>query len=504
MPKPSPVLISLLLAILLATFENVFVNSAALHLKSLGRWCCLNEAEYLKCNDWRVASEMLNVTVILECVLATGKYDCFKKIHEDKADLMTADAGEVYTAGKYYNLLPISTEIYSGGPQAPAYSEHYAVAVVKRGSGMTIGTLRGSNSCHGGVGTSSGWNMPISTLIEKQLLEIVDCNNHVKAAAKFFNKMCAPDALDVQFNPTGDNPTSACELCKGKIGSTFCTNQDPYAGYIGAMHCLIDGGGDVAFVKHTTLNELISLNRSISANDFELLCPNVYGSPYNTPGFNTSVYPYPTAPISEYMQCNWGVVPGRAVLTSSRKALAQRRDYRDFLSLSASLFSGMPGITMAPMTSTYPTYSAGLNYFDPNLMPSSNGTNFQPNMINFDQIQLQQQQQQQQQPQQFSFNYYQNMSYSNQESAFNLPFNVPSPNFHLFDSIRYHGRDLVFLDQTIMFNNLDDKTTYLSFLRKLNQIILSLFKKKYNFRLVSQSRNNFPIFLETNLFQQRL
>ena len=317
MTKIKPVLI-LVFILITMTYKLDFVSTTALHLKSLGRWCCLNEAEFLKCNDWRIASEMLNVTVILECVLATGKYDCFKKIHEDKADLMTADAGEVYTAGKYYNLLPISTEIYSGGPQTPAYSEHYAVAVVKRGSGMTIGTLRGSNSCHGGVGTSSGWNMPISTLIEKQLLAIVDCNNHVKEAAKFFNKMCAPDALDVQFNPTGDNPTSACELCKGRIGSTFCTNQDPYAGYIGAMHCLIDGGGDVAFVKHTTLNELISLNKSINANDFELLCPNVYGSPYNTPGFNVSVYPYPTAPISEFMQCNWGVVPGRAVLTSSR------------------------------------------------------------------------------------------------------------------------------------------------------------------------------------------
>ena len=453
----------LMLIFILATltYKLDFVSTTALHLKSLGRWCCLNEAEFLKCNDWRIASEMLNVTVILECILATGKYDCFKKIHEDKADLMMADAGEVYTAGKYYNLLPISTEIYSGGPQTPAYSEHYAVAVVKRGSGMTIGTLRGSNSCHGGVGTSSGWNMPISTLIEKQLLAIVDCNNHVKAAAKFFNKMCAPDALDVQFNPTGDNPTSACELCKGKIGSTFCTNQDPYAGYIGAMHCLIDGGGDVAFVKHTTLNELISLNKSINANDFELLCPNVYGSPYNTPGFNVSVYPYPTAPISEFMQCNWGVVPGRAVLTSSRKALAQRRDYRDFLSMSASLFSGMPGITMAPMTSTYPM-DTGINYYDPNMM-SANGSHFQSNMNNYDQPQHQQEQQP---PQQFNFNYYQNMSYLNQESAFNLPFNVPNPTFYLFDSTRYHGRDLIFIDQTIMFNNLDDKTTYLSFLRK--------------------------------------
>lgn len=154
--------------------------------------------------------------------------------------------------------------------------------------------------------------------------------------------MCAPDALNAQFNPTGDNPTSACELCRGRIGSTFCTNQDPYAGSIGAMYCLIDGGGDVAFVKHTTLNELASLNRSVNLNNFELLCPNVIGSPYITQGNNVSVYPYPTAPLSDYLKCNWGVVPARAILTSSRKALMQRRSYRDFLRDSVSRYIVKP------------------------------------------------------------------------------------------------------------------------------------------------------------------
>jgi len=113
-------------------------------IQMLGRWCCLNLAEYAKCRDWHLALNLTSSTnsVLLECVLATDKYDCFKKIFEDKADLMTADAGEVYTAGKYYNLLPIATETYYGGPSAPTYTETYAVAVVKRGSGMSISNLQ--------------------------------------------------------------------------------------------------------------------------------------------------------------------------------------------------------------------------------------------------------------------------------------------------------------------------------------------------------------------------
>jgi len=398
----------------------------------LGRWCCLNEPEYAKCNDWMLASNQTDTKtdVVLECIKATDKFDCFKKIFEDKADLMSADAGEVYTAGKYYNLLPISSEIYSSGITQPEYSDYYAVAVVKKNSGMSINTLQGSNSCHGGVGTSSGWNMPISTLIEKQLLEIVDCNNHVKAATKFFNKMCAPDALNVQFNPTGDNPTSACDLCAGKIGSNFCTNQDPYAGTIGALYCLIDGGGDVAFVKHTSIAELIAKNNSINANDFELLCPNVYGSPFNSPG-NVTIYPTPTAPISDYMACNWGVVPGRAIITSSRKALVQRKKYRQFLKVSAQMFSSNSNNQFLTTTST--TSTTPFNFLTTN---SPNDTSFTSSTSTYDFFQ-------------------QNNT-------------TPSPliNFNLFDSVSYNGRDLLFLDQTANFKDLDDQVTYMSFLRK--------------------------------------
>lgn len=125
-------------------FVHIVVSMPSANIQMLGRWCCLNKAEFAKCRDWTLALNQTNTnnSVLLECVHATDKYDCFKKIFEDKADLMTADAGEVYTAGKYYNLLPIATESYYGGPSQPIYTETYAVAVVKRGSGMTISTLQ--------------------------------------------------------------------------------------------------------------------------------------------------------------------------------------------------------------------------------------------------------------------------------------------------------------------------------------------------------------------------
>jgi melanoma-associated antigen p97 len=112
-----------------------------------------------------------------------------------------------------------------------------------------------------GVGRAAGWVYPISTLIEAEEMEIVECNVPVKSAAAFFGPMCAPNGLTRYYNPFGNNPVSVCENCQGDIES-FCTINDPYAGYDGAFVCMASGNGDVAFVRHHTLEESSTFNTS--------------------------------------------------------------------------------------------------------------------------------------------------------------------------------------------------------------------------------------------------
>ena len=99
--------------------------------------------------------------------------------------------------------------------------------------------------------------------------------------------MCAPDALNRQFNPTGDNPSTVCDLCQGTNINTFCTNQDPYAGNIGALMCLFNSG-DIAFVRHTALIELQARNPTFPIDQFQLLCLNGQRLPWQ-----------------QFQQCNW-------------------------------------------------------------------------------------------------------------------------------------------------------------------------------------------------------
>lgn len=56
--------------------------------------------------------------------------------------------------------------------------------------------------------------------------------------------------------------------------------SEDYYGHSGAFRCLVEGGGDVAFVKHTTVQENTGGKRrewwarNTLSDEFELLCPD--------------------------------------------------------------------------------------------------------------------------------------------------------------------------------------------------------------------------------------
>lgn len=96
-----------------------------------------------------------------------------------------------------------------------------------------------------------------------------------------------------------------CDLCHGS-SSKLCRrdHSEDYYGYTGAFRCLVEGGGDVAFVKHTTVAENTDGKRkewwarNTFTRDFQLLCPD--GTRRST---------------NNYTQCNLGKVAANAIVT---------------------------------------------------------------------------------------------------------------------------------------------------------------------------------------------
>ncbi|XP_016660805.1 melanotransferrin-like [Acyrthosiphon pisum] len=313
-------------------------------------WCTLNVQEQSKCLNLSAAvdrdRQRFNPSDFMELVCEPGldKDDCMMKLDNNAADILSLDAGEVFVGGRHNGLIPLMQQIFEDGS-----TEYYSVALIKKNTLKNVynlGDLKGKKACFAGVGTQAGWNVPINTLISKGYMKIFDCNNHVKTTVEFFGGSCAVNSLTAKYNLMGDNSDRLCILCASKVSGQKCTSNDPYAGDEGAFRCLIEKG-DIAFLRHTTVLELLkdpSLSSKTREDDLELLC--VDGS---------------RRPISEFNTCNWGPVPTDAIMTTSSKTSSARISYQRWLQKVIELYGKPTSAQQSTFTAPDIYWTGGLN-----------------------------------------------------------------------------------------------------------------------------------------------
>ncbi|KAK3096152.1 hypothetical protein FSP39_023802 [Pinctada imbricata] len=335
------------------------------------RWCVQSREEQMHCEKWRVTLDQMmtdgsiaNRQVIpkFTCVRGKDVYECMKHIQDDNADVMSLDTGQGYFAGRYYNMMPflaekyiaetsctpddftctngqcISLDKYCDGtqdcqdgsdeikvgencPLIPGL-HYYSVGVKRTNNIFNVRTLKGKNACFPSIGSAAGWRYPIGTLMDDSLYNVIkvsECNAVVKTVSDFFGNLCLPGALTSFYNPFGNNPTSICVQCAG-IGEQKCSTDDPYAGYDGAFKCMAYDAGDIAFLRHDTV-DIMTANGVFQKGDYELVCPN---------GLNQ--------PVDSYLNCNFGDIPSNMVMTSSLKPKSMVDTYKVFLKQAVRWF----------------------------------------------------------------------------------------------------------------------------------------------------------------------
>ncbi|XP_076644544.1 transferrin 2 [Halictus rubicundus] len=261
--------------------------------------CVTSDPEMEKCVKMKIALKAQLLKPELNCHKGHSQIHCMQAIQSGNADVTVLDTSDVYTAGLRFELIPFIAEMYN----LPT-PEYYVVAVAKEEDDNTDLTyLKNKYTCHTGINTAAGWVYPLAYLISNTWIRGYGCDS-VRAAAEYFSKSCVPGALSTEYN-TGVPYDNMCDLCHG-ASFRYCRRDasEDYFGYTGAFRCLVEGGGDVAFVKHTTVTENTdgkrqeTWARNTFLKDFELLCPD--GT---------------RRPTTDYVHCNLGKVASNAIVT---------------------------------------------------------------------------------------------------------------------------------------------------------------------------------------------
>uniref|UniRef100_A0A3Q3FCU5 Serotransferrin n=1 Tax=Kryptolebias marmoratus TaxID=37003 RepID=A0A3Q3FCU5_KRYMA len=276
------------------------------------RWCAVSDAEQRKCAELAKALvvSLPPATVAafarLSCVRASSTADCIDKIKANRADIVTLDAGEVYSAVKQFDLVAVAKELYSDGGCV------LSVAVVTNSS-LDVRSLRGHRSCHSGFRWTAGWSLPLGFMLSRNYLSWSKERPLSRAdVGDFFASSCVPGAAAMA--------PALCSLCRGQKSfirqkNNYCetSHSETFYSNQGALRCLRSGTGDVAFVDHLAIEAIEASER----DQFRLLCPD--GT---------------QAPLSHFRSCNLGRGPGGGMVTRHNF----RKVVRKFLTTVQLLF----------------------------------------------------------------------------------------------------------------------------------------------------------------------
>ncbi|XP_076250329.1 transferrin 1 [Rhynchophorus ferrugineus] len=296
------------------------------------RFCVTSKEEEEKCRVLSRAAFSRDIRPRFDCVLEENVHACLSTIRDNGADIITLDGGLADVAEKQYNLKPVLAEQYG-----PAGGSYYAVAVVKKSSSInSFEDLKGKKSCHTGIGRTAGYNAPLYTLVSKGLIKKTECP-YPSALSHFFSASCLPGSKDNRHNLQSEVSDKLCSLCAGDLEknnpSAKCNfdQTESYSGYTGAFRCLVQGGGDVAFVKHVTVpgntegKNPEAWAKDLKSSDYELLCPS--GG---------------RAPVTDFATCHLAHAPPHMVVTANSKTDADVDEIKNALLMLSEEYTDRP------------------------------------------------------------------------------------------------------------------------------------------------------------------
>ncbi|XP_043276631.1 transferrin-like [Venturia canescens] len=237
------------------------------------RWCTVNQAETNKCN-WIAMEAILGLDLApnIECIMAPSTLECLRNIANNEADIITIDSNYGYIARKVFNLTSV---MYA---ETDSDRNSRVVALVREDGNRvkSFQDLKKRPACfpeYAGI----AWLSFVNTARKNKI--IGDSCDFPKLLSQYFSGACTPGIKDFEHSkilPTEDITTILCSRCplEQHSNETCSANFDNrYYADKGALRCLAEGAGEIAFVETKNLYGEVD-GTIIKPHEYRVLCKN--------------------------------------------------------------------------------------------------------------------------------------------------------------------------------------------------------------------------------------
>ncbi|XP_014469684.1 PREDICTED: transferrin isoform X2 [Dinoponera quadriceps] len=248
---------------------------------------CLVENMHTAIRVHSLCPKLVALNSPIACVTDINRFSCLRRLTVGEADFTVLEPEDLVAAAAYseYNVL-VTNELRF----FPNDKQHFQMVALVHKNVKHIWDVKGKRFCHPGFDVSNDWTKAFSIYFENWIIPR-ECDpdktlleNRVHALSNNFEMACvagswSPDAIfDGQLKSQYRNLCAACD------NPASCYIDDKYHGREGALLCLTDDVGDVAWVRlDDTL--LHFKKEAVDKRNYNYLCsdggtrPVVYDKP---------------------------------------------------------------------------------------------------------------------------------------------------------------------------------------------------------------------------------
>ncbi|XP_012260258.2 transferrin-like [Athalia rosae] len=214
----------------------------------------------------------------VKCVMGNDRFDCLRKVAEESSDLTVLGPEDLVAAAAWTEFKVLVTNELRLFPDEK--SQYQVTALMRNSAGIqSLSDVKGKRLCHPGYESTNDWTPALATYFENILIE-KECDpnktlieNQVAAASKYFEAACmaGPWTTDTKLDSRLKSQyRNLCALCDNPAG---CYSNDKYHGPEGAVLCLTDNAGDIAWVRVAMAQEHFR-SQGINKEEYSYLCPD--------------------------------------------------------------------------------------------------------------------------------------------------------------------------------------------------------------------------------------